>query len=204
MNDTAFHTAPLYGLVVCGGQSSRMGTDKSLLQYHALPQRYHVYHLLEQVCERVFLSCNEHQADNIPPGYSFLTDMPVFAEHGPVSALLTAFHHFPGAAFLVLGCDYPFLAIEQIRPLADKRNPQQQAIAFFRDEPSFPEPMLALYEPSIQPLLTAQYRQGNDSLSRLLRIAGALLLPAIPKEAYESVDTPEAYRLALQRLAQSR
>lgn len=204
MNNDSYATAPLYGLVVCGGQSSRMGSDKSLLQYHALPQRYHVYHLLETFCERVFLSCNEQQVAGMEPGYSFFSDLPEYTGHGPMSALLTAFHHFPDAAFLVLGCDYPFLGSDHIHPLTNNRDPQKKVIAFARENSSFPEPLLALYEPSIQPLLETFFRQGSDSLNRLIGQAGGLLLPAQPAEAYESVDTREAYQQALQRLAQSR
>lgn len=204
MNNDSNVPVPLYGLVVCGGQSSRMGSDKSLLRYHTLPQRYHVSHLLEAFCERVFLSCNEQQIPGIGPGYSFFSDLPAYAGHGPMSALLTAFHHFPDAAFLVLGCDYPFLDLGHIRPLIDNRDPKKNVIAFSREGSSFPEPLLALYEPSVKPLLETFLRQGNDSLSRLIRQADAALLPALPAEAYESVDTPEAYRKALQRLAQSR
>ena len=34
------------GLVLSGGQSSRMGTDKALIDYHGIPQYAYVYDLL--------------------------------------------------------------------------------------------------------------------------------------------------------------
>ena len=46
----------LHGLVVCGGQSTRMGMDKSQLQYHGVPQREWLYELLQPLCEDVYIS----------------------------------------------------------------------------------------------------------------------------------------------------
>ncbi|NNE77041.1 MAG: NTP transferase domain-containing protein, partial [Pricia sp.] len=46
----------IYGLVLAGGKSSRMGKDKGLIPYHGMPQREYLYHLLGRVCDKTFLS----------------------------------------------------------------------------------------------------------------------------------------------------
>ena len=46
---------------MCGGKSSRMGTDKSRIIYHEKEQQYHVYEMLQLICEDVFISCNKEQ-----------------------------------------------------------------------------------------------------------------------------------------------
>jgi molybdopterin-guanine dinucleotide biosynthesis protein A len=49
-------TAPLYGLVLVGGKSRRMGRDKAALAYHGgVPQARRTAALRAEVCERVFL-----------------------------------------------------------------------------------------------------------------------------------------------------
>src|SRR5688572_22170139 len=91
-----------HGLVLCGGQSARMGTDKSLLVYHDKPQRYHVCEMLGSFCEKVFISCNEKQADSMQDGHDFIIDLPAFHNTGPMAGLLTAYSTYPGKNFLVL------------------------------------------------------------------------------------------------------
>ena len=81
----------IYGLVICGGKSSRMGMDKSMLNYHGKPQCYHMYEMLSLVCEKVFISCNEEQANKIIDGYQALIDLPCYSNTGPIAGLLTAF-----------------------------------------------------------------------------------------------------------------
>jgi len=49
----------LNGLVLAGGKSTRMGTDKGLLNYHGQAQRYYLFNLMQQVLGKdaeVFLS----------------------------------------------------------------------------------------------------------------------------------------------------
>src|SRR5688500_16599101 len=104
----------VYGLVVCGGKSTRMGTDKSMLNYYGEPQRYHLYNMLSKLCERVFISCNAEQAANIPDKYSVIIDDNQYGDIGPMVALLTALDKYPNVSFLAVGCDYPHLRIEEL------------------------------------------------------------------------------------------
>src|ERR1043165_6645961 len=99
----------LTGLVVCGGQSSRMGTDKSMLNYHGKPQRYYLYEWLQQWCEEVYISCNADQAATIPGSYNTIADKDEWKDMGPMTGLLSVHTMLPGADMLVIGCDYPLL-----------------------------------------------------------------------------------------------
>ncbi len=49
------------GIILAGGQSSRMGQPKSLLEYHGKPQYQYAAELLNSFCAQVFISCSAEQ-----------------------------------------------------------------------------------------------------------------------------------------------
>lgn len=188
-------------LVVCGGSSSRMGTDKSLLTYHVLPQRYHVYHLLQEVCAGVWLSCNAQQAAAIAKPYPFFTDLPVYKNTGPAAALLTAWQLYPGYSWIVAGCDYPFITRELLQQLYPPPGENGRARAFYHAAAQVYEPLLAYYPAQLAPVLQQQAAQENYSLQRLLHTVHATPLTAAKAHALQSIDTPEAFLAAKAAIA---
>lgn len=190
----------LYGLVVCGGQSSRMGTDKSLVDYHGKPQRYYVYDMLEWICDRVYISCNESQATSIPSPYLALTDLADYRNIGPMAALLTAFNTFPGTDFLVTGCDYPYITLKDLKGFVKTINKNNVASAFYKKDNSVYEPLLAWYSHLSAPIITEMFVNGQYSLQHFLRENGAEKFESSRPQNVVSVDTPEEYLLAKNRI----
>jgi len=81
-------TGKLYGLVLSGGKSTRMGTDKGLIEYHGVPQRDYLYDLLTKVCDETYISLRKEQEENVPFGFQTLVDLNEF--RGPYNGLLSA------------------------------------------------------------------------------------------------------------------
>ncbi len=54
---------PVYGLVLSGGKSKRMGRDKALLERDGQSQLAFIVALLEPQVERVFVSTRDEQKD---------------------------------------------------------------------------------------------------------------------------------------------
>jgi molybdopterin-guanine dinucleotide biosynthesis protein A len=190
----------LYGLVVCGGESSRMGSDKSALEYYGQPQRNYLYHMLQPLCSKVFISCNQGQLAHIPYQYNPLPDAVKFERTGPMAALLTAFDLYPDASFFVVGCDYPHLKSSDLQHLLYHRKQYAEATAYYNIVSGFYEPLIGIYEASIKDRLIRNYEQGNHSLLHLLREAGAEQIYPLVPEAIKSIDTKEAYEHALSQI----
>ncbi len=191
-----FFPTNTYGLVLCGGKSSRMGTDKSLLQYHNKPQRYYVYDLLSSLCQKVFVSCNSQQTKTIMEGYSFIEDEMLFGDIGPMGALLTAFTKFPETNMLLIGCDYPLLTTGELQRFSTfcKGN----AIAFYNVENEIYEPILAWYPVKCFQKLQEMFLAKECSLQHFLTQCSAAKYLPENENCIKSIDTIEAYNATIQ------
>lgn len=158
----------LHGIVLCGGQSVRMGRDKALLEYHHQPQFRYVQKQLLLCCNTVSFSCNEGNIASVRQYGKVFIDSATFSGRGPLSGVLTAFEHHHKQPLLVLGCDYPYLTINDILTLVMARDEQTDVVCYHNTSTGFDEPLLAIYESSTAPLLEDFFRQGGQSLRHFL------------------------------------
>ncbi|NAY90954.1 NTP transferase domain-containing protein [Muricauda sp. JGD-17] len=135
----------LYGLVLAGGKSTRMGSDKNLIQYHGMPHQEYLYGLLNEVCNSVFLSIRPQQQASIPSHFKTIEDQNEY--RGPFNGILSAHRLYPKAAWLVLACDLPLINSETIKQLAHRRNPNKLATSFATKKTKLPEPLITIWEP---------------------------------------------------------
>lgn len=178
------------GLILAGGQSSRMGQPKSLLEYHGKPQYQHAAEMLSSFCGQVYISCSVEQQTCFQ-GFETIPDSSGYGKIGPLNGLLSAFDRAPEVAWMVLGCDYPFLEKSDLEQLIQERDPACLATVFCNPETGFYEPLLGIYEPSAGPLLQERLQGGQDSIRRFLD--KNVVKRVIPKHlaCLKSVDTPE-------------
>ncbi len=187
----------LFGLILAGGRSSRMGVDKGMLDYRGKPHREYLHDVLAPHCARVFISVSAAQTQS--PGYVYLVDNPDY-ETSPMGALLTAHEQHPNAGWFVLSCDLAFFDAGCARALIDARNVSAAGTAFRIDELNQPEPLATIYEAAFVQMLPAAYRGGERSLRRALHRAGAMLLARSAGACVKSIDTLEAYERARREL----
>ncbi len=189
----------LFGLAVCGGESFRMGRDKSLLIYYEKPQREHVFEMLHSICSKVFISCNAGQyagMDNKDNKHSAIPDMKLYKNTGPMAALLTAFSYFPDKDFIVCGCDYPFISVIELKDFLSSLKTNRIASAFYNGEEDLYEPLLAFYTSECSSLLKKQYMEKNYSLQYFLKSVEAEKYYPVDLNLLKSADTPEEFAKA--------
>lgn len=100
------------GVILAGGKSSRMGTDKALLKLDGRPFVAHVASTLQAVFDKVILVASDALA------YGFLgleTFGDLYQECGPLGGIQSALVHADGADIFVSACDTPFITRELVR-----------------------------------------------------------------------------------------
>ena len=190
---------PLRGLVLAGGLSQRMLTDKSRLFYHAQEQRAHVAGLLGGLCQDVHISGRPEQLADLPENLTPLPDK--FLGLGPVGGLLTAFQTDPNAAWLVVACDLPFLTADTLEFLVQHRQPGRLATAFQSPDNEFPEPLITIWEPRGYATLLRFLSLGYSCPRKALINSDIELLTAPRPAELRNINTPEEAAEARAELA---
>src|ERR1700724_1828827 len=101
-------SAPVYALVLAGGRSSRMQTDKAALAYRGRAQLAEAMQLVAPLVARAFVSVRADQVDD-PLRARFAQIIDRQENLGPIAGILAAQEQYPHVAWLVLACDLPFL-----------------------------------------------------------------------------------------------
>ena len=184
----------VFGLVLAGGKSQRMGQDKTQLVYHEKPQREHTAELLNQVCSKVFVS---DRAGNAEGSYPTIAD--TFLDLGPYGGILSAFRQHPNVAWLTVASDMPLVQAATLQQLVQQRNASQLATCFHNPETQFPEPLLTLWEPRAYPRLLHFMSLGYSCPRKVLINSDVEELKLERPELLKNANTPEE-RVALQRM----
>lgn len=181
---------PIQALILVGGKSTRMGQDKSQMNYHGKAQWQYLADMLRGLGLEVHISCREDQRSTFE-GENIITD--TFIDLGPYGAILSAFRANPNTAWLVVACDLPLLDFQTLSHLIDNRNPSAIATTYQSPESveGFPEPLITIWEPkSYSPLL--QFLAQGFSCPRkvLINSDTHILTPSVPT-ALTNVNTPD-------------
>ncbi|MCC7465871.1 MAG: NTP transferase domain-containing protein [Saprospiraceae bacterium] len=179
----------MYGLILAGGQSSRMGQPKSLISYHGKPQYLYLQELLERYCEAVYISCKPEQ-EYWFSGCPTLPDNSLFGDIGPMTGVLSAFEVYDGP-WLIVGCDYPYLRAEDLEWLIRCRDPEMLATVFEHPERNLPEPLIGVYEADAGAPLREWHDAGQQSLRRFLEFNRVEKVAPLSVECLRSVDDQE-------------
>ncbi len=180
----------LFGVVLCGGQSVRMGTDKAFISYHEKPQYAYTADLIMPYCKSVYISCNSKQNSQIPHDYNTIVDNATFENAGPMTGVLSAFEKLNNHSILLIGCDYPYLHPTDIETLLAARNECYDAVCFMQPDTKIEEPLLAVYEKQCAPLLLDFFAQGNTSMRKFLATVRTHKVVPESLKRIQSIDTP--------------
>jgi len=189
-------SAPLHGLVLAGGSSSRMKRDKAALPYGGRNQLDRACELAARHVARVFVSVRAAQAgDPARAQYALIIDS--IAGEGPIVGIRSALAAHPEAAWLVLACDLPFLGDGALAHLLAERDPAVLATAFRSAHDGLPEPLCAVWEPAAGPALAEFERAGGHCPRKFLMRHPARILEPYDARSLDNVNTPEEYAQAL-------
>jgi len=186
---------PLFGLVLAGGASTRMRTDKAALQYHGQPQLQWAFELVAKFCAASFVSVRPDQrGDAARAGHPQIVDRQPGI--GPIAGISAALLEQPKAAWLVLACDLPFLTEHTLEHLIAHRDASKIATAYRSAHDGLPEPLCAIWEPAAREPVLAYLATGKQCPRKFLINSDTKLLDLPESQALDNVNTVEEFAAA--------
>lgn len=181
---------PVYGLVLAGGKSRRMGQDKALLTRGGKSQLAYIVDLLEQHVDRVFVSTRSDQQNEAERSqYSQVIDR--YEDIGPVAGILSALDEYPGVDWLVLACDLPNIDALTISYLLANRSLQQPISAYSSSHDGLPEPLCAVYSSNSAEIVRGFVTNGVNCPRKILIRSDTCLLEQPNPRSLDNVNTPD-------------
>jgi molybdopterin-guanine dinucleotide biosynthesis protein A len=192
-------SAPLHGLILAGGSSTRMQRDKAALTYQGKTQLDRAAELLSRHVRQVFVSVRAAQA-----GEPTRANRPMIVDcvpgEGPLIGIRSALLTYPEVAWLVLACDLPFLSDASLDTLIRRRDADGFATAYRSVHDGLPEPLCAIWEPSAAAMLAGYQNGGGLCPRKFLIRSGARLIDLEEPRALDNINTPEEYSEAVAAL----
>ncbi len=190
---------PLYGLVLAGGKSTRMGQDKGQLRYHGVSQTEYLYQILSTSCDRTFISCRQEQEGEVHLN-SFERIQDRMINFGPMGGIISAMETHPDARWLVIACDLPFVQESTVRELVNQSTGLKVATCFVNPEKGWNEPLCTLYEPKSLMRFYQSLGLGKKCPRKILMNSAVTQIQGVESRAVDNINTPGEYQQALAKI----
>ncbi|AFL69792.1 molybdenum cofactor guanylyltransferase [Sulfurospirillum barnesii] len=164
---------PLPLVIVAGGKSSRMGSDKALLPFGDFKTltEYQIARL-QPYFKSVHVSTKKR--DKFDFEALFINDNATYEAHSPLIALLSILEYF-NTPVCVLSVDTPFVTPEIFEKLYQTL--QESTDAIIATSPTSSHPLCAIYAPSIQENIRTCLKRDEHKIRTVLNQSTTQYVP---------------------------
>lgn len=185
------------GIILSGGKSSRMGTNKSLLPLQNKTVIEHVSEALQTCCDTVGVVTNDMEQ------YAYLR-LPMFRDRfvdkGPLAGLESGIYHMKADVYLVAACDMPFISSDIFRYLLNQLGSHDAVVPYFDNQL---HPLSGVYHAGVLPAIQKQLQKDERKVKSFFKHINMLQLDTFPEFTQEelqkhffNMNYPEQYEAA--------
>ena len=187
----------LIGVVLCGGKSSRMQSDKGLLSVNGKRWFEIIFDLLSKNLSYVLISVNSDQHSKYQearPELEFVIDSTDSIE-GPLRGIFSVHEKYPDCDLFVLACDMIAMDDKIITSLSMKYNPISNVDIYLYKNEEILETLCGIYTSSgIRKIKEEILKQSkkNFAIHKLISTCNSLIFPVEIKEKnyFANINTP--------------
>jgi molybdopterin-guanine dinucleotide biosynthesis protein A len=192
------------GIVLCGGQSSRMGRPKAWLPFDGEVMLQRVVRILQQAVEPVVVvAAPQQELPELPA--EVLVSRDDVPGRGPLQGIAAGLHALDGRAdaAYVSSCDVPFLRLQFVRHMIAALGDAEIAVPY---TDGYHHPLAAVYRTRIIPAVDRLLAQNRlrpfflfEAVPTNTVSADALHAVDAQLESLRNLNTPQDYEAALKQ-----
>lgn len=178
-------------VILAGGKSSRMGTDKALLEMNGSNFIRLLTERLEPFEEKLIARGNNSDITDIP--WTVIPD--IYPERGPLGGLHAALTACRSEALFCISCDMPLFQYSLAEYLCQELTEEYDAVVA-KAEDGRVHPLCAVYRKAAADVFEAQILTGNNRMMHALdklRVRYITIDLAQGAEQLMNVNTPKEY-----------
>lgn len=175
------------GIILSGGKSSRMGTDKGFLPFNGKPFMQHGIDALKPLVAEVFIVSNNKEHDIF--GLKRIDD--VIENAGPLAGIYSGLKQSKTDYNLVLSCDIPLINSNILQKLIDAIDDTAEIIQIESQGKTMP--LIALYKKTCEPKFLRLLNKGERRLQFAVNQCQVKNVMLNNEESYftQNINTPE-------------
>ncbi len=179
----------LTGIIIAGGQSKRMGFDKTQIVYQNLTFMDRAVQLLTTVTSEIIISSNQPQSE-----YPYPVIKDKYPNIGPIGGLVSCLPLIKTEYAIILPVDLPLFSGELIQKLIQSSDLTKQINILSID--GRPQMLTGIYHKSVQTLIEKQIEKKDYTLRHLLNTATYKMIDATTYRHYFfNVNRPENLKI---------
>jgi len=173
----------MLGIILCGGESTRMGSDKGLLILNEKTWTQRALENLSLLGIPVKISVNYNQYPHYKsefPSVELIVDEPSLAVKGPLLGVLSSHLKYPYEDLFILACDMPLMEPDLLNELYSRYQHQTTSGAIVFTNNGEWEPLCGIYSATGLSYILSLLRSGQIMQHSMKNVLDHLITKSIP------------------------
>ncbi len=179
---------PATAIIMAGGKSRRMGSDKVRLKIDGLPLVERLYQMLYPFFDEVLISGQSgdvsvrglREVEDIQPGL------------GPLMGIYSALLASRTRVNFVMACDIPEISSDVLWELLS--NSGEHQIILSSVKAGFAEPLLGVYNRDVYPVIKTMLNKGERKISSVFPHCKTKIVEFLNNQWYHNLNTPHDFK----------
>lgn len=179
------------GIILAGGKSSRMGTEKGLIIYKNKPFVEHIIEAMSPLVDNIIIISNNKTYESF--GFKCYEDL--IKNTGPLAGIYTGLRYSKTNNNLIVSCDIPLVNTVVLQKLIDQKNDASEVIQIQSQGKNMP--LIALYKKSCEVIFMEELHQNQKKVQKALKKCNVktVIIDGSLEQVTANINTPEDLEL---------